>query len=244
MDSLSAELKRIVEYFGEDSSAVTPQQLFQRLNQFIGAFEEAKHKLQSDPSWLFFARDSSLFLSVFDNFFFHGQTLSLPCVIHEQSCSIWSISKITKVSLFFFSGRNPKRIFINNLPVTIFSCAGILQLRLQYLNSSCGSANPLVLLRSSSENPKLSVTGMRACTYWRKYRQCARSITPNVSVPSFISSEITRPDLLLITVYTYVIDRAVENYKRLLFQGMQMLQTSHRCTLLSLIDMVGQASPN
>lgn len=59
----------------------------------------------------------------------------------------------------------------------------------QWLKTSCGLANPLVLLRISSANPKLSATGRTA-------------LMMNMSVPSFISSWRTRPSLFPRTPYT------------------------------------------
>lgn len=59
----------------------------------------------------------------------------------------------------------------------------------QWLKTSCGLARPLVLLRNSSANPKLSATGRTA-------------LMMNMSVPSFISSCSTRPSRFPRTPYT------------------------------------------
>lgn len=59
----------------------------------------------------------------------------------------------------------------------------------QWLKINCGLANPLVLLRISSANPKLSATGRTA-------------LMMNMSVPSFISSWRTRPSRFPSTPYT------------------------------------------
>lgn len=68
----------------------------------------------------------------------------------------------------------------------VYVCA---RLTSQWLKTSCGLANPLVLLRISSANPKLSATGRTA-------------LMMNISVPSFISSCNTRPSLFPRTPYT------------------------------------------